>query len=176
MTVQGYCVAPDTIDNAQPAVRAGIVHTCQVLVQEGGFDGIHYDIEPVARGDEGFVQLLSETRAALQARPLSVAAPCRWDRQYLREVSLHSQQVALMTYELGLRDSATYEKFMGLLVPELCNLLAGGQCRLVLGVPAYKETSGDHNPTVESPAAALRGINAGIRATPQCQNRARCQR
>ncbi|CAN0233088.1 unnamed protein product, partial [Phaeothamnion confervicola] len=65
VTVNKFGKAPDTIDNALPEVRAGIVKTCQRVLKEGEFDGIHYDLEPIDRGDLNFISLCQETHKAI---------------------------------------------------------------------------------------------------------------
>ena len=50
------------LDLADPATRAGICALRRYLL-DLGFDGIHYDIEPLQRDDAALHALLDDTRA-----------------------------------------------------------------------------------------------------------------
>lgn len=77
VTVNKLGKAPDTVDDALPEVRAGIVTTCARVLKEGEFDGIHYDLEPIDRGDPNFLQLCEETRKAISPNLFRWPRPAR---------------------------------------------------------------------------------------------------
>lgn len=167
VTVASYGRAPDAVDCAIPGVRTGIERTCRDLLARGGFDGIHFDIEMIQRGDPHFIALLEETRSAIRPRPLSVASHWGWSVDYLRRVALHCDQVALMTYDVGYQNRAEYEKYLAYVVPTACEMLDDLPCRLVMGVPTYGEKNAAHDPAVENMASALVGIKAGLLKAPR---------
>jgi hypothetical protein len=157
VTVLQFGKAPDSVDCALPAVRAGIVATDQALLREGGFDGIHYDLEPIASGDPDFLKLLDES-----PHPLSIAIGCGYAPAYFRQMGQRCDQIAMMTYELGRKD---YQEYLTRLVPVVCGLLNGTRCCVLFGVPCYAEVSRLHDPSVETVRAALLGIRDGLRRT-----------
>ena len=53
------------IDLSNQNVRDNITKLSMLLTQIIGFDGIHYDIEPVWDGDLDFIKLLEETEKKL---------------------------------------------------------------------------------------------------------------
>lgn len=167
VTVEGYGVAPDTVDMSNPKVRQGIVRTCQDLVKRGGFDGIHYDLEPTPDGSQGFLKLAEETR--ILPAQLSVAFAVNWKPPYLLQVAQRCDQVALMAYDLGESPSPeAYSALLARLVPVLCETLSSTHCRFIMGVPAYPPDPGTtiHNVTVENISTATTGILAGLRNSP----------
>ncbi len=163
LTVQGYGVAPDTVDDVDEHVRAAVIRTSKELLDSGLFDGLHYSLEPVANRDQSFVTLLEETRAELgSSRVLSVAAPCNWDSEYFKLVGRNCDQIALTGYDQGLPTRGQYEEFLERVVPVACDALKGSKCRLVVGVSSSEEASGQHNPAVENLESGLIGLRRGL--------------
>ncbi|NIN70180.1 MAG: hypothetical protein GTO63_36990, partial [Anaerolineae bacterium] len=110
------------LDLSDEQVRANIVSTAAGLL-DLGFDGIHYNIEPVYSGDDHFIDLLRSTKqmAGASDNVLSVASdelePCWgaervvrifanqagfWNRAYYLEVAAHVDQMAVMMYDTAL--------------------------------------------------------------------------
>jgi hypothetical protein len=172
VTVQQFGVAPDTVDDRLPQVRQALVQRCQELLQDGGFDGIHYDLESIPTEDSGFVALLTETRAAIAPHPLSIAVPPEWAEvdgsprhSYMAQVASQCDQIALMTYGMRCSNSSEYEAALDHIVHFMCDLLAGSKTRFVMGVPTYGEPDKRHDPAVENAATALVGVSSGLRWT-----------
>lgn len=74
----GDVVAPQKnpgMDLADAAVRDRVT-TSSSQVLDQGFDGIHFDLEPLQSGSKGFLSLLDQVHAMTRARgvPLFVAA------------------------------------------------------------------------------------------------------
>jgi hypothetical protein len=98
-------------------------------VLDDGFDGVHYDFEPVEDGNSDLVTLLAATHRLTRQRhatlslsasmvaPLpglagvAAAPPSRlavWSPGYLHQLAQQVDQVAVMLYDTGLPTSATY--------------------------------------------------------------------
>jgi hypothetical protein len=105
------------VDLADLATRAKIVAGAKALA-DLGFDGVHYDFEPVPDGDPGFLSVLKETRQAVGGKLLSTATQQieplpglrfllrlavghekYWTTGYFRQVAALTDQVAIMTYD-----------------------------------------------------------------------------
>ncbi len=159
--------ASDTVDLTKPAVRAGIAATVSQLYA-AGFDGVHYDLEPIRDGDASFLALLDETpRSGI----LSVATPHRrppgapplppfermWTADYYRKVAARCQQVVYMGYDSAQPSPEMYARWMRWQVGQLSGL--GTQ--VLIGVPTYNEESTLwHNPEAETLEAALWGVSS----------------
>jgi hypothetical protein len=124
----GDLVGPGGLDLASRATGARLLAAdAQVLAE--GFDGIHYDLEPVPSGDRGYLALLTATHDLTRARHgvLSVACdqiepapylhvvdqlifghPHWWSAAYLRAIASRADEVALMTYDTGVPTGAAY--------------------------------------------------------------------
>jgi spore germination protein YaaH len=147
-----------------PATRTNLLSAVgQVL--DDGFDGVHYDFEPVRDGDPDPVNLLQATHtltrqrhavpsvSAIHTEPMpGVAAavgllPGRtalWSGGYLRQVARQVDQVAVMAYDTGLPTQATYGGYVrrataGALAAVPLNVT------LFIGVPAYHDEHLTHH-------------------------------
>ena len=119
----------DGMVNLQSAtIRAGLVRAAQHFISLG-FDGVQYDLEPVADGDPAFLALLRLTRATLPGRRIAVATPSiilqsasvlphlrlplqPWSAAYSQQVAALSDELDPMLYVTGLRDSGAYAAFI----------------------------------------------------------------
>ncbi len=172
----GQRVDPGRLDLSDPEARTRIVAGAKALV-DLGFDGIHYDFEPVRDGDPAFLDVLRETREAIGTRPLSVATqqieplaglgpPARlaighekyWSQGYFRQVTGLTDQVAIMTY-----DSWTFlPSLYGGHVTRQAEIALGivpEDKTLLIGAPAYHDHAGDH---AESVATAAEGARLAL--------------
>ncbi|MEW6279825.1 MAG: glycoside hydrolase family 18 protein [Candidatus Eremiobacterota bacterium] len=162
-------VAEDTLDLTREGARNGVVMTAVDLLGEG-FDGIHYDIEPIRNGDDHFLQLLEATRARVEV--LSVATPHmrptlvppvvpferQWTADYYREVASRCDQVVYMGYDTGQPDEERYSRWIRWQARAIGPLVPG---QFVVGVPTYdEEQTLWHNPRAETLSAAFRGLTA----------------
>ncbi|MBP2702698.1 hypothetical protein JOL79_02645 [Microbispora sp. RL4-1S] len=167
------------LDLSDPAVRARIVAGARALTGLG-FDGIHYDFEPVPDGDPALPSVLRETRRAIGGRLLSVSTqqiepisgarfPLRlaighdkyWTPAYFRQITDLTDQVAIMTYDSLTPLGSLYgghvarQAELGLgLVPENKTLL--------VGAPAYHDHSVPFSDRAESVAAAAEGTRLAL--------------
>ena len=119
------------IDLANPVIRFKTVQTAQAIIEETGFDGIHYDMEPIYENDSDFIFLLESTKSKIEKNKiLSVAinemipgfagkifklwkpnaAPMTEDTY--RKIAQNADQIAVMTYENGISKPWLYRYFL----------------------------------------------------------------
>ncbi|GAA0400683.1 membrane protein [Acrocarpospora corrugata] len=175
----GQTVNPDDeghLDLADPATRARVVAGAKALV-DLGFDGIHYDFEPVPDGDPDYLALMRETRQAIGARVLSVATqqiepvtgakflfrtigghPKYWSPGYFRQMAELTDQVAIMTYDSWTPLQSLYGGYVARqaamaleVIPDTTDLL--------IGAPAYH----DHMVGLSDYAESVRMAAEGTR-------------
>ncbi|HWE90264.1 MAG TPA: hypothetical protein VG317_12460, partial [Pseudonocardiaceae bacterium] len=118
----GGVVGSGRLNLAETSTRTNIVIAAQQVLGDG-FDGIHYDLEPVPDGDPRLLALLDATRpittaahailsvAADQTEPLpDMATPAQWivghphfwSTGYLHAVASTVDEVAIMAYDSGI--------------------------------------------------------------------------
>jgi hypothetical protein len=159
------------------AVRAGLVRAAQHFVALG-FDGIQYDLEPVADGDPAFLALLRLTRAALPGRRIAVATPSialqsaapslpnlrlplrPWSATYFMQVAALSDELDPMLYVTGLRDSGAYASFIADQVRTLATAAPSAAIRI--GLPAFSGRTGYFDDRVENIRAGLLGLTRPV--------------
>jgi hypothetical protein len=178
----GTIVGP--LDPEDPVSRARMVASAgQVL--DDGFDGVHYDLEPMPDGTPGYLALLAATHSVTKARGalLSVAThqietlpglhvPVGWvlgkahfwSTGYLAEIAGNVDQVAIMAYDSGMPFETAYTGYirdqtrMALdAVPESVTVL--------IGIPAYHTDEPGHT-AAETVAASLRGVRLALGDQP----------
>jgi hypothetical protein len=167
------------LDLADPATRTRVVAGAKALT-DLGFEGVHYDFEPVSDGDRSFLDVLTETRQAIGSKLLSVATqqieplpgmrfPLRlivghdkyWTPGYFRQVADLTDQVAIMTYDSWTPLPSLYgghvvrqaKLAMGL-VPEDKTVL--------IGAPAYHDHLVGLSDFAESVKAAADGARLAL--------------
>lgn len=170
----GYDLAAAATRHATAAAAGRLVHD--------GFDGIHYDFEPVSSGDPGLPALLRETRPVLRGRPLSVSVPQLepvpgvrlplhlvaghdryWTAGYLTEVARACDQVALMVYDSAMPTSSLFAGYVADQTRRVASAVPA-RTALLVGVPAYHDTTVTHRPGAETVAAGARGVRLGLAA------------
>jgi hypothetical protein len=161
-----------------PAVRDRAVATGRDLVAQG-FDGIHFDIEPVFPDDDAFLDLLVRTRPVTRLLSVSVEQPTIVDAlspllrafpgyparptgSYLKKLAARVDQVAIMTYDTEQPTRAMVGKHFAWHTTHVLELI-GDQVTVFMGVPTYEP------PTdwAEDLPTALRGVRKGIDALPR---------
>jgi hypothetical protein len=170
------------LDLASQAVRERIVGTARILL-ELGFDGIHYDIEPVYPKDGGFLDLLTRTRAVTSRRGvvLSVSLeqlelvngtqtvagavlrgvhyPPRPSRRFLKQVATRVDQVAVMAYDTELPADWLVGWHFAWQAEHVTELI-GDQVTVFIGVPTYEQ--GQPFRWAENLRTAIRGVRRGL--------------
>jgi hypothetical protein len=168
-----------------PATRASVLAAVgQVL--DDGFDGVHYDFEPVEDGNADLVTLLGVTHKLTrqQHATLSLSASflaplpgiaagaallpgqlAVWSPGYLHQLTLHVDQVAVMAYDTGLWTQATYGGYVRRATELALDAVPAGVA-LFIGVPAYHDDNMRHHRDAETTPAALRGVRLALGAHP----------
>ncbi len=163
------------------AWRTAFVSSAAALIElHPRLSGVHVNIEPMPPGAEDCLRLLEELRRALpQGKLVSVAAyppptiwhrfpEVHWDEPWFRAVASRSDQLAVMTYDTGLRVPKLFQHLMAGWTRE-CLDWAGGT-PVLIGVPAYDDAdSGYHDPKAENLENAFAGVHAALagRALPE---------
>jgi hypothetical protein len=167
-----------------PATRARVLAgVAQVL--DDGFDGVHYDFEPVEDGNPDLLSLVRDThrytagRHALLSLSASFPAPLPglattarllpgflavWSPGYLHQLAFNVDQVAVMAYDTALLTSSTYSGYVRR-ATSIALAQVPPNVALFIGVPAYHETNMRHHP-IETMGAALRGVRLALGAHP----------
>ncbi|UCH36479.1 MAG: hypothetical protein JSV65_09035 [Armatimonadota bacterium] len=161
--------------SAEP-VRRIMIKEAGWLVNECGFDGVQWDYEVCADGDEGFLQLLRQTRAALpKDKLLSVAAPVLssrfypwgWSEDYFARVARTCDQLTVMCYDTGIRVPRGYVSLVRSQARRATRGVArsGAGSHVLLGVPTYHAGGRSHSPHAENLLLALKGVREGLSDT-----------
>jgi hypothetical protein len=169
------------MDLDDPAVRTRVVASSAAVLDQG-FQGIHFDFEPVQSGSSGFLAVLDQTHELTAARgvPLSVAAaqidplfhvnalPLLltgegkwWSQGYFAEVARRVEQIAVMSYDTAMPLQSLYGGY----VAKQTRLALGAtpaSTDLLMGLPAYWESNPSHWGHAETVAAAVRGARLGL--------------
>lgn len=160
-------------------VRSRVIQTASTFL-DLGFDGIHYDIEPIHSGDPNFLTLLRDTRKLTRERHafLSVSAckpqpvpgmaavagvffrfPGYWTKGYFLEVAREVDQIAIMSYDAAYPSPSLYGRMISRMV-RWC--VSEGLNNVLIGIPTYKEATPSHSPRVENLSHALLGLKQGL--------------
>ncbi len=170
------------LDLTCEVVREQIVRTAQTFL-DLGFDGIHYDIEPVYPADEQFLNLLDRThdltgrrgavlsvsleqlelvngmqRVAAAALP-DIHYPPRPSRRFLERVAQRVDQVAIMAYDTELPMDWLVGRHFAWQAKRVTELV-GDQVTVFIGVPTYAQ--GQPFPWAENLRSAIRGTRRGL--------------
>ncbi|WP_234358752.1 hypothetical protein [Streptomyces sp. NRRL B-24085] len=176
--------SPDGMRLADADTRAAVVRsTRQVLAT--GFDGVHFDLEPLHSGDEHYLDLLDALHRVTGVRgvPLSVAAhqidplpalhsvagtlaghPKWWSQAFFGQVARRVDQIAVMSYDT----STPLESLYGGYVAQQTSLaleVTPGSTDLLMGLPFFHENKLGHRAAAETVPAAVRGVRLGLSRT-----------
>ena len=168
------------LDLADDATRANIVLTAGDFINLG-FDGIHYNIEPVYSGDPDLLALLDATAPVTRERGklLSMAADelsplpgleyvarlfvrqaGLWRADYYREVAARTDQLAVMMYDTAMPFDWLYGAIVAWETWRLRDIV-GPDTTLFMGVPTYEDEHFGFHPAAENMRSGLRGIGIG---------------
>ena len=169
------------LDLADAGTRAGILRTAEPFL-DLGFDGIHYDIEPLQRDDAALHALLDATHALTQARGrlLSLAtteiepfpganalvnAPLPdavlWSPSDYREAAARVDQLAVMSYNTALPWDWLFGAFVAFETRRI-QAAVDGKAVIMMGVPTYEEPGWTFHPEAENMESALRGVRLAL--------------
>jgi hypothetical protein len=163
------------VRTGDPATRSRIRDSAEQVLG-AGFDGVHFDLEPVHSGDAGFVALLRDTHRLTAARgaPLSVAthqieplpslhsvASKYWSQSYFAEVARAVDQVAVMAYDSWMPLEGLFGGSVAHQTALALEVTPPG-VDLLIGLPAYHTSTPGHHPSAETVAAAVCGARLGL--------------
>jgi hypothetical protein len=177
--------ADETVDIANPDTRQAIGTTAAYFAGALGFDGVHYDIEPMLNNGPHLLDLLDVTRALLPpGKLLSISAPLwapnahmaewlrsaigkgagLWTSYYYAAIATHVDQLVVMGYNTAMPTGALYQ--MGIKLETQHILDAARSARhppeVLIGLPTYHENSFWFHDNAENLANGLPGVVAGL--------------
>ncbi|WP_189244830.1 hypothetical protein [Streptosporangium pseudovulgare] len=169
------------LDLDDRATRDRVVESAR-SVMALGFDGVHYNFEPVGDGDADFLDLLERTRPVLGDGPLSTSTPQiepfpltrpvvrgvighdkYWSPAYFRQVAARVDQVAIMTYDSFLPSELLYGGHVVRQAVFALDLVPSDKT-LLIGAPAYHDHGASWSDGAESVATAARGARLALTA------------
>lgn len=159
--------------------KANIGRLCMVLTQLIGFDGIHFDIEPVWDEDSEFIETLRMCRVEMpDDKKISVAlaefipGSVLWMLEdvykfenYNSEINYenvaeHADQVVIMAYDTGITRDWLYRWLVKEQVIWVTDLLP--ETEVFIGLPAYEDEKEGFDPEVENIENGLMGVVSGL--------------
>jgi len=164
------------MDLDDAAVRKRVVASSAAVLDQG-FQGIHFDFEPVKSGSRGYLAVLDETHDLTRTRgvPLSVAAaqidplwhlnaiPIEkwWSQDYFGEVARRVEQIAVMSYDTAMPLESLYGGYVDKQT-KLAQEVTPASTDLLMDLPAYWESNPTHWGHAETVEAAVRGARLGL--------------
>lgn len=163
------------------------------MIDELGFDGIFLDVKPLFTGNEDFVRLLRGVRAAVGLdTPIAIAVPAdltpddedvtplpdiapgtMWDDNYKKRVMVSANEIVITVYQSYRDNPLDYINWVAYQVETYVNIISELasdttiDTRILVSIPNYQVESEAHNPTIETIAAALDGVNIGLGAVDE---------
>ncbi|MEV8595942.1 hypothetical protein [Streptomyces sp. NPDC052012] len=175
---------PEGLHLERAGSRAAILtSTRQVL--DAGYDGVHFDLEPLHSGDRHFLTLLDALHRETRSRdvPLSVAAhqidplpgfhsvwgtltghPKWWSQEFFGQVARRVDQIALMSYDTKQPLESTYGGYVAQQT-SLALEVTPPSTDLLMGLPFFYESDFSHWGHAETVPAAVRGVRLGLSRT-----------
>ncbi|MFF5211888.1 hypothetical protein [Streptosporangium sp. NPDC000396] len=169
------------LDLDDPASRQRVLDGVRDIMALG-FDGVHYNFEPLGDGDTAFLDLLTRTRQLVgdgllststpQIEPFPLTRPIvrtaishdkYWSPDYFRQVAALTDQVAIMTYDSYLPSELLYGGYVvrqGTLALEL----VPEEKTVLIGAPAYHDHGISWGDAAESVATAAEGARLALTA------------
>lgn len=176
----GNILAEDRMSLASPQTQERVLDGVDSILAEG-WDGVHYDFEPALNDDRDFIELITATHARTQAAGalFSVATPklhpvqavrlpvdwlpmqALWSQEYLREVTAHVDQVAIMAYDTFLPSEKAYQGYIRRQT-ELALDAVPAEVDLLIGAPAYHDQKLYRWDGAETMAANIAGVQQAL--------------
>lgn len=176
----GDLTSPGHLNLSDPATRHRVVQSVSDVLGQG-FDGVHFDMEPVPSGSPGYLALLSAAHALTRVHQaiLSVAcdqteplpflrfparwllgAPHWWSPGYLRAIADRVDEVAIMTYGTGVPTTGAYAGYVRVQT-QLALAAVPPRVIVLTGLPAYHTREFGHTGG-ERVGAAIRGVRLAL--------------
>jgi hypothetical protein len=170
-----------SVDNAldldDPASRRNVLNGVADIMRTG-YDGIHYNFEPIGDGDTDFLALLDETRRhtgllststpQIEPYPLMrltargvLGHDKYWSAGYFRQVVDRVDQVAVMTYDSFLPFPSLYGGHVTRQAALALDLVPDSK-HVFVGAPAYHDHAVAWSDSAESVEMAARGAKLAL--------------
>jgi len=166
----------------EPEFHRKLIESIGAL-EAAGFDGVHFDFEPMAHYEPGYLELLSRVReemgpgfmisqatprASLFGLPPGPLGRSFWGKNFYLDTMKRSDQTVLMAYDSRFNSVKAYTAF----VRHQSSLLAEWACsvpghELLVGLPSYEDVPLYSNPEVENLTTASRGVRAALEQHPE---------
>jgi hypothetical protein len=161
------------------ATRSSIAAAARGLLRSG-YSGLQLDLGSVASGDLGLLTLLTSLRALRPSvlgvmtpklEPLAgltlpgsllLGHPVFWTAAYLSRVAAIATQVTVLAYSTGLPFPSWYSGYVSRETSTAVSAVAGSGASLLIGVPAFTESTTGHHGSAETVTAAIAGVRAGL--------------
>ncbi|GGL77488.1 hypothetical protein GCM10010129_21510 [Streptomyces fumigatiscleroticus] len=164
--------------------RAAVVRSARQIL-DAGYDGVHFDLEPLHSGDGNYLKLLDTLHRLTRARgaQLSVAAhqidplpafhsfwgattghPKWWSQTFFGQVARRVDQIAVMSYDTMQPLESLYGGYVAQQTSLALEVTPAGT-DLLMGLPFYHENRFGHWAHAETVAAAVRGARLGLSRT-----------
>ncbi|MEV0382483.1 glycoside hydrolase family 18 protein [Nonomuraea sp. NPDC050643] len=169
----------DGLDLDDPKSRENVLAGVAAIMKTG-YDGIHYNFEPIGDGDTEFLDLLERTRR--HTRLLSASSPQiepypamrltarailghdkYWSPGYFRQVVNRLDQVAIMTYDSFAPLQSLYGGYVARQAGLALDLVPPAKA-LYIGAPAYHDHGVPWLDNAESVAMAAEGTRLALTA------------
>lgn len=166
---------------ADAGARRTVVDSARQVLR-AGFDGVHFDLEPLRSDDGDYLRLLDGLRPAVadEGGLLSVAAhqidPLPgmhtvsgavtgrgkwWSKGYFGQVARRVDQIAVMSYDTALPLESLYGGYVARQT-ELALSAAPDEVDVLMGVPFFHTDDMGHHASAETASAAVRGARLGL--------------
>ncbi|MFE5090393.1 hypothetical protein ACFRCI_08320 [Streptomyces sp. NPDC056638] len=181
---------PDGLRLERAASRSAVVASARQVL-DAGFDGVHFDLEPLHSGDGSYLSLLDGLRGLTRARevPLSIAAhqidplpaahrvvgalsgsPKWWSQKFFGQVARRVDQIAVMSYDTWMPLEGMYGGYVAEQTA-LALEVTPPRTDLLMGLPFFHENDLGHHEAAETVAAAVRGTRLGLGRTDRGRER-----
>ncbi|MFI6155258.1 glycoside hydrolase family 18 protein [Kitasatospora sp. NPDC051170] len=171
----------DALDLDDAPTRERITASARQVLDQG-FDGVHFDMEPIRPGTAGWLSLLDAVRPVTAARGavLSVAAPQIdpvpglhtaaialtdhgkwWDAGYFTETARRVDQIAVMSYDTSMPTQPLYGGYVAQQT-EMALAATPPGVDLLMGLPFFWADQPGHDGDAETVTAAVRGVRLGL--------------
>ncbi|MFE2581359.1 hypothetical protein [Streptomyces sp. NPDC059378] len=175
---------PDGMHLERTATRAAVVRSTREVLA-AGFDGVHFDLEPLHSGDGHYLALLDSLHKVTAAAgvPLSVAShqidplpgfhsfwgtvaghPKWWSQEFFGQVARRVDQIAVMSYDTMQPLPSTYGGYVAQQTA-LALEVTPPSTDLLMGLPFFHENRFGHWAHAETVPAAVRGVRLGLSRT-----------
>ncbi|MGW2704468.1 hypothetical protein [Streptomyces sp. NPDC001340] len=175
---------PDGLHLERAATRTAVVASTRRILA-AGYEGAHFDLEPLHSGDSDYLSLLDDLRALTHAHHalLSVAAhqidplpafhslaglttghPKWWSQAYFGQVARRVDQIAVMSYDTAQPLQSLYGGYVAQQT-SLALEVAPDTTDLLMGLPFYHTDKMGHWAAAETVPAAVRGVRLGLSRT-----------